>query len=396
MLRHFDQHGGGVWVYTRNLLREIAGLDVPHKFVLIYSDPRFVGTYGDGKRIREVAVKAPHPVLWDQFAVAQVAKREKFDLIFNPKYSIPLNVNCPTVWVCHGLDWYLAPEWSRLGDRLSHRFLIPQYARKARAIIAVSNTTKEQLRQYLSVKESRVHTVYHGLDETFSGTVGSEIKEQTRLKHKLPDRFFLYVGQIYPPKNFGRLLEAFARVGPSRGIHLVVAGTHTSLCKHELKMIRDLNLESWVLQAGWVDHDTLPAFYAMATALVMPSLYESFGMPVLEAMSAGCPVLTADRHGTRELAEGAAILVNPEQVEDIAQGMSILATNEQYCARLIQAGRQRASSFSWQRCAVETLRVLEASASTGAQSEQLKACPRPALFADGQHLSYPTRHPANN
>jgi glycosyltransferase involved in cell wall biosynthesis len=215
------------------------------------------------------------------------------------------------------------------------------------------------LRQYLSVEESRVHTVYHGVDETFSRTMRSEIKEQTRLKYKLPDRFFLYVGQIYPPKNFGRLLQAFARVGPSMGIHLVIAGTHTSLCEHELKMIRDLNLECWVLQAGWVDHDALPAFYAMAIALVMPSLYESFGLPVLEAMSAGCPVVTADRYGTLEISGDAALFVNPEDVSSIAEGMRRIIKDEPLRRQLVEAGKKRANRFSWKRCAQETMQTLE-------------------------------------
>src|ERR1700741_1211842 len=139
MLRHYNQHGGGVWVYTRNLLREMLALDTPHEFVLLYQDPRLVGTYSNGNHVREIAIEAPFTLLWDQLAVWQAGKKEKLDLIFNPKYSLPLMAGCRTVFVCHGLDWYVMPWGSKWIDRLNHRYLLPRYAHKADAIISISN-----------------------------------------------------------------------------------------------------------------------------------------------------------------------------------------------------------------------------------------------------------------
>lgn len=359
MLRHLGQHGGGVSVYTRNLLKELAILDIPHELLLIYANARFLGQYADGRRIREVVLRAPHALVWDQLLVPRAVERQGVDVLFNPKYSIPLRIKCPAIWVCHGLDWYVQPSWSLWKDRLNHRWLIPRYASKADAVIAVSNVTKNHLVKYLGVDEKRVQTVYHGVDEVFFKPVSPETLHQIRQDYRLPPRFLLYVGQIYPPKNFGRLLQAFARVGPSMGIHLVIAGAHTSLCEQELNMIRELGLDRWVVQTGWINHDHLPAFYALATALVLPSLYESFGMPVLEAMASGCPVLTADRYGTKELAEGAALLVNPENTEAIARGMGDLVSDSELRENLVRAGRQRALAFTWRKCAEETMQTLE-------------------------------------
>jgi glycosyltransferase involved in cell wall biosynthesis len=359
MLRHYSQHGGGVWVYTRNLLREMLKLDTPHEFVLLYHDPQLVGTYSNGNHVRETAIEAPHMLLWDQLAVRQAEKREKLDLIFNPKYSLPLMADCRTVFVCHGLDWYVMPWGSKLIDRLSHRYLFPRYARKADAIISVSDVTRQHVIQYLEVEENRVHTVYLGVNEAFGRPISADRLEEVRQTYRLPERFFLYVGQIYPPKNFGRLLQAYARVGPELGISLVVAGEHRWLCEGELALIDQLGLSQWVVQTGWVDHDTLPAFYKLTDALVMPSLYEACPSPPLEAMASGCPVVTSNRYGTKEIAGQAAQLVEPEDVDDIADGMRQVVTDQELRRRLVEAGYERVAIFSWKKCARETLQVLE-------------------------------------
>jgi glycosyltransferase involved in cell wall biosynthesis len=113
------------------------------------------------------------------------------------------------------------------------------------------------------------------------------------------------------------------------------------------------------VRPGWIDREALPAFYALAEALVFPSLYESFGIPLLEAMSSGCPVVTANRYGTAEVAGGAALLVDPEDVESIADGMRRVVTDQSLRQQLITAGRQRAKDFSWDKCARQTMKVLE-------------------------------------
>jgi glycosyltransferase involved in cell wall biosynthesis len=359
MLRHANQHGGGVLIYTHNLIREILALNTHHEFVFLYQNPQLVGTYGNGSHVREIAMKAPFSILWDQLAVRLIEKREKFDLIFNPKYSLPLLAQCPTVFVCHGLDWYVMPWGSRWIDRLNHRYLIPRYTRKADAIIAVSNTTRQHVIEYLNVDHARVHTVYLGVDEAFRRSISQNRLDEIRRMYKLPEQFFLYCGQIYPPKNFGRLLRAYAQVGPEMGMFLVVAGEHRWLCEDELALIDQLGLSEWVVRPGWIDHATLPAFYALAKALLLPSLYEACPSPLLEAMSSGCPIVTANRYGTQELADQAGLLVDPENLESIVDGMRRVVTNSDLRQQLIASGRERVHAFTWKRCARETLRVLE-------------------------------------
>ena len=360
MLRHYDQHMGGVRVYTRMLLQALLELRTGHEFVFLYRNPALVGTHAADPQVQEVALRARSFLGWDQIAVPAAIRRHGIDPLFNPKYSIPLRAPCPSVWVCHGLDWYVMPWASRFADRLSHRFLVPRYASKAGAIIAVSEVTRRHVMQYLHVPADRVVTVYSGVDDVFRRPLDETRAGEIRAKFSLPDRFFLYAGAIYPPKNFTRLVRAYARVGPERGIPLVVAGGENRfLSEREVREPEALGIGDWVRRPGWVEQEDLAALYALAEALLLPSLFESCGLPVLEAMASGCPVVTADRYGTRELAEGAAVLVDPESVESIAAGMRRVLDDGALRAELRAAGLERSRNFVWQRCARETLAVLE-------------------------------------
>jgi glycosyltransferase involved in cell wall biosynthesis len=359
MLRHYDQHGGGVKVYTENLLRNLLPMASNHEIVLLYRDPRLVGSHNGMEHVREVAVSSPSIFLWDQVAVRWAESREKLDVIFNPKYSIPLTARCKTVYVSHGLYWAalaLPKPWT---DYIVHGVLRPRYARKADAIIAVSDTTRRHEIEYLGAEENRVHTVYLGVDESFRNDIPRATLDRVRQTYGLPERYFLYCGQIYPPKNFGRLLRAYAKVGPAMGTHLVVAGEHRWLCKGELELIDRLGISDWVIRPGWIDRETLPAFYRLAEALLLPSLYEACPSPPIEAMASGCPVVTSDRYGTKEIVDQAAVLVDPEEVDSIADGIRRIGTDGSLRRELIEKGKRRARFFSWEKCGRETLQILE-------------------------------------
>jgi glycosyltransferase involved in cell wall biosynthesis len=367
MLRHYDQHRGGVRVYTHRVLSALLELRSGHEFVFLYRSPALVGTYAAHPEVQETALPARTSLGWDQVAVPRAVRRHRIEVLYNPKYSIPLRAPCPSAWVCHGLDWYVMPWASRFVDRLSHRFLVPRYAARAGAIIAVSEVTRRHVLQYLPASPDRVPVVYSGVDDVFRRPIDPERRQAIRAKYSLPERFLLYAGAIYPPKNYTRLIRAYAQVGPERGIPLVIAGGENRfLSEAEIREPEALGIGEWVRRPGWVEQDELAAFYALADALLLPSLFESCGLPVLEAMAAGCPVVTADRYGTKELAEGAAVLVDPESVDAIAAGVRRILDDSALREEMIAAGRARSRTFTWERCARNTLAVLERLASGGA------------------------------
>ena len=360
MLRHYDQHGGGVRVYTHALLDQFIQHHRQHEYVLFFSDPALLGAYAHQPHVEEVCIRSRSVLLWDQVALPRALRRRGVDVLFNPKYSLPLSGHYPGAWVCHGLDWYVMPWASRFIDRLSHRFLVPRYAARASAVIAVSELTRQHVIQYLHVPEERVATVYSGIDDVFRVPLSAAALDSVRERYRLPERFVLYAGAVYPPKNFTRLVQAYARVGPAQGVSLVIAGGQNRfLSERELAEPGRLKIDDWVNWAGWVDAPTLAAFYQMAQALLLPSLFESFGLPILEAMASGSLVVTSNCYGTREIAADAAILVDPLSVDSIAEGIDRALRDTHSHAQLRERGFARSRSFTWKRCATQTLEVLE-------------------------------------
>jgi glycosyltransferase involved in cell wall biosynthesis len=360
MLRHYEQHGGGVRVYTHALLAQMLRDHPEHEYILFFNNPALIGTYGRFPNVREVCVPGTSVLLWDQIALPRALRRFGPLVLFNPKYSLPLTGRYPAAWVCHGLDWYVMPWASRFRDRLSHRFLVPRYGARASAIIAVSEVTRDHLIEFLRIPAERITTVYTGIDDRFRTRLSPEVLAQVGRAHQLPEHFVLYAGAVYPPKNFTRLVQAYARVGPRRGVSLVIAGgTNRFLSQHELAEPGRLGIENWVRWAGWVDAATLAAFYQRAQALLLPSLFESFGLPILEAMASECVVVTANRYGAREIAADAAVLVDPESVDSIAAGLTSALDDGGLRTELKRRGLERAASFTWARCAGQTLGVLK-------------------------------------
>ncbi|HEX5419400.1 MAG TPA: glycosyltransferase family 1 protein [Gammaproteobacteria bacterium] len=360
MLRHIHQHGGGVKVYTQNLLDHLFRLAPEHEFELLYQQAD-----GGGRRYRELpnvrtsCLPIPTRFLWDQLGARFLSKRLGLDLLFNPKYSLPIYSSVPGVFVCHGLDWYVMPWGSKLADRVSHKYLMPRYVESAAGIIAVSETTRQHMFEYWKVEPERVEVIHHGIGEQFFRPVGEALRARVRRDYRLPRSYLLYVGQIYAAKNFARLLRAYAAVGPRHDVHLVVAGGNAEVPIAEQALIEKLGIGRWVVPCGWIDHDLLPAFYAEARALLLPSLYESAALPLVEAMAAGCPVVTSNRYGTREIAQDAGLLVDPDSVDSIAEGIERALTDDALCTTLVANGRRRSQLFSWKRCALETLAFLE-------------------------------------
>ncbi len=360
MLRHYDQHGGGVRVYTHALLEQLITRHPQHEYVLFFNNPALLGTYGGHAHVEEVCLDSRSVLLWDQVALPRALRRRGVDVLFNPKYSLPLTGSYPAAWVCHGLDWYVMPWASRFTDRLSHRFLVPRYSARASAVIAVSEVTREHVIEYLHLPPERVTTVYTGIDDTFRVPRSEATLRSVRERYRLPERFLLYAGAVYPPKNFTRLVQAYARVGPPLGVSLVIAGGQNRfLSEQELLEPARLKLDRWVQWAGWIDSPTLAAFYQMAEALLLPSLFESFGLPILEAMASGCVVVTSNCYGSREIAADAAVLVEPESVDSIAAGIERAVRETALRADLKERGYVRSRPFTWERCAAQTLGVLE-------------------------------------
>ena len=366
MLRHFEQKEGGVKVYTQSLLPRLFSLGSAHQFVLIYQNPDLIGTYADHPNVEEIALTLPGSVLWDQVGIPSVAARKRLDLVFNPKFTVPLLGSFRKAFVLHGSEWFVIPRHFLWYDRLYLKLAVPLYLRAADALIAVSHAVRNDALQCTRVRPDKVIAIQNGYDTSrFRRIVDGERLRGVRERYRLPERFVLWAGQIESRKNIGRLLQGFARVAQQIPHQLVIAGAQrftfpmAAGAERELQLIETLGLRDRVHFAGWISHEDLPAVYNLADLFLLPSLHEGFGIPLLEAMACGCPIVTANTCAPPEVTDGAAFLVDPLNVDSIAWAIKEVLRNEDLRASMVARGLERARDFSWERCAKEVLAFLE-------------------------------------
>jgi glycosyltransferase involved in cell wall biosynthesis len=350
---------GGIGGYTRNLLNELIPLGVDHQFILLYQDDSHVGQFGQYGNVREIYVPARTRGIWDQVAAPYHAMKEGADVIFHTKFSVPLFTRRKTVMVLHGSERFVYPQFSYRSDILFFRTIYPLYLRRASAIISVSENARQDVIRFLNLNPEKVKTIHLAASECFRKIDDAAVLETVRTKYHLPERFILNVGLIYPGKNIPNLLRALQQIRKHEDVKLVIAGSGRRMYKKELAQVRELGLEDAVLCPGYVPHDDLVAVYNLAAVFAFPSFYEGFGIPILEAMACGCPVVTSKTGSGPEVAGEAGLLVEPRHVKDISDGILEVLTNDALRQDLITKGFQQAQHFSWEKTARATLQVLE-------------------------------------
>lgn len=366
MLRHYEQKEGGVKVYTKRLLPLLFSMGSKHRYILIYQNPKLVGTYADHPNVEEVAVNLPGSALWDQVAVPWVARRRKLDLIFNPKFTVPVFTKAKKIFVLHGSEWFAIPDHFLWYDRLYFERAVPFYCRRADALIAVSNATRLDVIEHVGVPADKIRAIHNGFDpKLFRMLDDHAYLESVRNKYGLPERFIMWVGQIESRKNIGRLLRAFASIAADVPHQLLIVGEQrfsfpmAAGAAADLRLIDELGIRERVQFTGWIAHDELPAVYNLAELFAFPSLHEGFGIPLLEAMACGCPTVTAETCAPPEVVEGAACLVDPLDVEAIAEGLRTVLGDAGLRERMVAKGLKRAQDFSWEKCAQEVLALFD-------------------------------------
>jgi glycosyltransferase involved in cell wall biosynthesis len=370
MLRHVSQRGG-MGNYTRQLMAAMLGSDRANEYVMYYSPTERLGRYV-GANVIERVVRARSKLWWDQWAIPRQAARDRVDLIFNPKLSVPLRSPVPGVFVLHGPEHFVVPSAYDPVDRLQAHTLMPRYVRSAAAVILSTEDAKAMTCKLIANAPEKIHVIRPAVDARFTKAVTDDQITATRAKYGLPDRFMLFVGGLHRIKNFGRIAEALAALRSHLGDAtppLVAAGFVTASypergrsrwgVDRELAKIDELGVRDLVHFPGYVEDDDLPALYRLAELLLFPSLYEGFGLPVLEAQACGCPVVTSARGGTREASGGAALLVDPYDTEAITGAILELLFNRATRQRLISAGHANTAGWRWEDTAAAVIALFE-------------------------------------
>lgn len=381
MLRAIDDVDGQ-GIYIRKLCDALFDLDRINHYALFYAHAGQSGRYAHHPNIAEHVLPAGNKLFWDQIAVPRAARRERLDVLFHHKFSIPLFSPCPTVVQQRGTEYWMHPEYfvGRSGkiDLWYNRLMIPAACRSARRVLTNSNALAEELTRFVGVPPSKMRTVYAAADPSFRHVDDPATLEAVRRRYGLPSGGYLLmvvkgrqiaddgVLRLAPRKNIEKSIEAYGRV-QSRlpdAPPLVVVGPEVRerLGAELLAKVPD---PSRIVTPGFVDFADMPAIYSQARALVFPSRYESFGIPIVEAMACGCPVITSTATACPEVAGDAGILVDVDDVDSLADAMQRISADDALQVDLASRGLRRAAGFSWRRSAEILLEELESVARGG-------------------------------
>jgi len=352
---------GGTEVYLRNLLTALAGIDQRNQYVVYVNRETGRSLCPDSPNftvsVRPVrAAIRPCRILYEQFVLPRLARRDRLDVLFCPGFTMPLAASCPSVAVFHDLQHKRHPQYFRWYELPFWNFFLWSSAHRATRLIAVSESTRRDVLLYYRVADRNIEVVRHGVENRFFEIARSRLARQA-------EPFFLCVSTLHAHKNLDRLIRAFAEFRRSHSeFRLVLAGMRGYHGGHLEKLVRDLELTETVELTGWIPREDLYNLYRDAHAFIYPSSFEGFGMPVLEAMAAAIPTACSEIPPLREFVGRAALRFDPADVNAIRDAMERIAYDEQLRGELIAEGPARASKFSWETTARETLAVLESAA----------------------------------
>jgi len=349
--------------YTFALLGAMAKLDRLNPCTL-YSNglPASLPPLGTNMRLRSL----PFPRLWTHTRLAGEMLHHPPDVLFVPAHVIPLVHPSASVVTIHDLGYLAFPRAHTPARWLDLHFSTFWSTRAASHIIAVSQATRNALQTHYRVPAEKITVIPHGVAPHFQPVTDPQAIAAAKKRYGIEGDYLLSIGTVQPRKNLVRLIDSFAQVvqtgmdsaPPLKDVRLVLAGKKGWLTRTIEQRGQAASLHGHLVFTGYVEYKDLPALLSGALALVFPSLYEGFGMPVLEAMACGTPVLTSTTTSLPEVAGDAALLVNPHDTAAIADDMRRVITEPELRETLRQRGLERASRFTWERCARETLRVL--------------------------------------
>jgi glycosyltransferase involved in cell wall biosynthesis len=353
----------GVGIYTANLVEALAALDSDNLYTYIIREGQPTLHVGENFRPWTTRISFEnHWVgdLWQNCYLPFRLRARQVDLFHGPAVFLPLaKLGFHTVVTIHDLVAFRFPETIPVKYGLYMRLMINLAVRSADRVIAASLQTRRDLVERLRVPAEKIAVIHEGLDSSFEPVRDPARLAEVRRRYGLRAPYILFVGNLEPRKNLVRLIEAFGRLKERHTLphQLVVAGKRGWLYRPIFETVERLGLREDVVFTGYAASDDLPALYAMADLFAFPSLYEGFGLPVLEAMACGTPVLTARTGSLPEVAGDAAWYVDPLDVEALADGMARILTDSGTRTDLVERGALQAKRFSWARTAAATLEI---------------------------------------
>ena len=349
--------------YSYEITKRLVEHHPEHEFVFFFDRP-YDSRFIFGQNVTPVVLRPParHPILfiiWFEFALKRAMKKYQVDILFSPDGYLSLGSKVPQIGVIHDINFEYFPEDIPYSARIYLKKYFPKFARKASKIITVSNYSKVDIVEKYQIDSSKIAVIWNGASEKYQ-PLNEETKKEIRLRYVHGKPYFLFVGSIHPRKNVRRLIEAFAvfKNSIASDVQLVIVGAAMWKQGPDDLGITDM-LRSDIHFLGHISQDELALIVGSATALTYVPYFEGFGIPLVEAMKCGTPIICGNRTSLPEVAGDAALYCDPYNVEDIANQMQNLWKSSTLQIELAQKGFDRSKLFSWDHAADQVWKEIE-------------------------------------
>jgi alpha-1,3-rhamnosyl/mannosyltransferase len=348
----------GIGTYIRSISALLAEQNPDWEWVLFHL-PGDEDLLPEGSNVTLVVEPAPTYSLRELLSLSRQARRAGLDLYHSPHYTLPYRLPCPAVVTIHDLIHVVFKEYlPHVPARYYARHMIGRAVREAAGIITVSRSSARDIHHHFPGNGKEVSVIANGVDQTFTARPLKVVKEWLSTTLDLKRAYLLFVGNPKRHKNLDLLMRGFARLQTSyTSLDLVVVGGSESHHVELEEKARNLGIERKVRLFGTVDHDTLAFLYSASTAFVFPSLYEGFGLPPLEAMACGAPVVASNSSSIPEVLGPAAAYFSPESIDSLMTALCRVLDSTEYRTRLSRMGLARAKLFTWNEAARRTMDV---------------------------------------
>jgi glycosyltransferase involved in cell wall biosynthesis len=343
----------GIGTYVRNLLRHLARIDRWSEYVVLCRQPDCATIAALGDNFRAVPERAAPYSVREQLSVPIDLRRERVDLFHAPHYVLPPLTRCRSVVTIHDCIHLRFPQY--LPNRMAYAYARGSLwvaTHRSDRVLTVSEASKRDILRYFRIPDRKIDVIYNAIDERFGQAPPPEEIERVRERYQLDGPFILYAGNIKPHKNLERLIEAFNSLrgdGQFEHVRLLIIGDEISKYATLRRAVHRHKLHKFVRFFGFVPDETLACLYRLASLFVFPSLYEGFGLPPLEAMASGTPVVTSNVSSLPEVVGDAALLIDPYEPEALADAMRSVLSDPALRESLRERGLARAREFSWDR-----------------------------------------------
>jgi len=352
----------GVVNYLINLVENLARIDDKNEYIIYLNKEDENGILPDSRNFSKKVLRAPS-LIWKNVLLPLDLWQEKVDIVHFPSYTIPVTPVRNCIVTIHDVIHKIAPKWFNRKELFLLNGPIRHAARNSRHIIAVSENTAQDIVNHYHIERDKIDMIYEAASDIYQQPISDDDMARVKEKYQIDSEFILYIGVLFARRNIDRLINAFGFLKNQDKLpyQLFIVGQDRGFFDIP-ELLKKNRLENSVRLLGHVDTKDMPVLYKMARVFIYPSLYEGFGLPILEAMAVGTPVITSRISSMGEIAGEAALLVDPYSESEITSALRELVSNEALRKEYIAKGKKRSNEFSWEKAARETLKVYEKAA----------------------------------